>query len=56
MTSDYVLTRTQLAKKIKVSYKSICRWEKDGLPHIRMGKRPRFNYDDVIKWFKKNDK
>lgn len=48
------LTRFVLATKLGVSERSLSRFEDEGLPVVYIGKLPRYDYDKVIKWFKKH--
>ncbi len=49
-----LLTRKELAQKLKVSVITINRWEKSGLPVIKVnGNRPRYDYQKVLDWMNK---
>lgn len=51
-----LLTRTSLGLKLSITPRHIYNLEKLGLPVIWVGAIPRYNYDDVVKWLKKNKK
>lgn len=47
-----MLTKKQLAEKLKVSVYTIDRLRKKGLPAVKVGSNIRFDYEDVAKWLK----
>ncbi len=52
---DDLLTREELASKLKMTPRNIQFLEKDGLPCIRIGhKTVRYKYEEVLKWLDKN--
>lgn len=50
-----LLTKKEIAKFLKVSEPTIDRWRKKGMPFIKTGKLVRFNREEVLKWFEKNN-
>ena len=50
-----LITRTHLCTILGVHYTTILRYEKMGLPVIRIGegKLPRYDYEEVMDWVKK---
>lgn len=48
---DKLLTKKELARELGLSTKTIERWQKKGLPVVRLGtKYLRYQYDSVIAW------
>jgi excisionase family DNA binding protein len=50
-----LLTLKELAEKLNIGYHKL--WSisnEQNLPHIMLGKRKRFDYDEVIEFLKKN--
>ena len=45
-----LMTRKTLSLKLDVSIPTIVRWEKQGLPVIRIGGIVRYDIDQVRKW------
>lgn len=50
-----ILTRKELADKLKVSAQTIATWETKGLPVIRNGQIVRYDFDDVAVWLKSKE-
>jgi len=48
------MTRFVLSAKLGISERSLSRFEVEGMPVVYIGKLPRYDYDKVIKWFKKH--
>ena len=52
-----ILTEKELAARINRSYWTIRRWrQKEGLPHIYIGKRLYYRMEDVEEWIRALDK
>lgn len=47
-----MLTKKELAGKLNVHENTIDRRVKEGMPHIKVGKVLRFDFDEVIVWLK----
>lgn len=47
-----LLTSQELAEKLKVHLQTVYLYVKDGMPHIRLGRTLRFDFDAVVEWFK----
>jgi phage terminase Nu1 subunit (DNA packaging protein) len=45
-----ILTRFELAEKLKVTTQTIINFEKRGMPTLRGKGAPRYDWDDVKKW------
>ena len=50
------LTKQELAEVLKISETSITRYINKGMPHIRVGKKVRFQLTEVLNWFKERGK
>lgn len=46
------LTKSELAKLLKVSEVTIDRWRKAGLPSIKVNRKVLFDQEEVQKWLK----
>lgn len=46
-----LMTRGELAKKMRVSNRTIQRYSKRGMPFVKIGRLYRYDYDDVVNWF-----
>lgn len=51
-----MLTKKELAEKLKVSEITVDRMIANGLPKIKVGRQNRFIYEDVLEYFKNNTK
>lgn len=49
-------TKKELAQRLKVSLSTINNLIKRGVPHIKMEKAVRFDFDEVINWLKEKGK
>ncbi|WP_390896894.1 helix-turn-helix domain-containing protein [Rubinisphaera margarita] len=47
-----LLTRAQLAKRLRVSQPTVKGLTDQGMPHIRIGRQFRYDYGEVLKWLK----
>jgi len=47
---DDFLTKTEIAKILKVSETTIDRWRKEGMPAVKVLRKVLFNEKDVLKW------
>jgi excisionase family DNA binding protein len=47
-----MLTKKELAAKLKVHENTIDRRVKEGMPHIKVGKAVRFDIDEVMAWLR----
>ena len=57
MDNEKILyTKKELANKLKVSLSTINNLIKKGVPHIKMEKAVRFDFDEVLKWIKERGK
>jgi excisionase family DNA binding protein len=56
LLDDY-LTRDELAKELKVSWRTIIRWceRGDGPPVVKVGRRPMFKRSSVAAWLDKRE-
>ena len=50
-----LLIRKGLSLKLNISIPTICRWEKKGLPVIRIGGIVRYDLAEVNKWISLNN-
>lgn len=50
------LTTDELCELFKVSRSTVERWRKAGMPYIKQGKLVRFDKEEVLKWFKEEEK
>ena len=55
MANNVILTRAEVAKEFKVSERTIKSDQDKGLPYIRVGKYPRYNYDEVHEFYKNKE-
>jgi excisionase family DNA binding protein len=53
---DEFLTKTEVAKLLKVSESTIDRWRKEGMPSIKVQRKVLFKQDDVEKWLQEKSK
>ena len=53
--SEELYTRKGLAFKLNISIPTICRWEKLGLPVIRIGGIVRYDLAEVTTWITLNN-
>lgn len=53
---DEYLTKSEIARLLKVSEVTIDRWRKEGLPSIKVKRKVLFNPDEVEKWLKEKSK
>jgi excisionase family DNA binding protein len=53
---DVLLTKRELAARLKVSLQTVNKWQTEGMPFIKRGKPIRFDYQDVREWLKASDK
>ena len=52
-----ILTRKELAEKMKVTVQTVVNWETKGMPVLRpVGGDPRYDWDDVKKWLEGDKK
>lgn len=51
-----MITRDELAKEFKVHFNTILKWQKQGMPFYKIGGTVRYELDEVIEWFKNNNK
>lgn len=49
------ITTKELAKMLQVAEITIFRWRQRGLPHIKVGRSIRYDFDEVMKWIEKNN-
>ncbi len=54
LTKDYV-DRPKLAKGLRISQRTVARYEKRGLPSLLIGGRKLYNIESVAKWLKKRE-
>ena len=47
-----ILTRKELAARLKMSLRGIDLLQSKGLPHFKLGKPSRFIFEDVLEWLK----
>ena len=47
-----MITKKELAEKVKVSLPTIDKWRTQGMPFIKIGKNVRFDWLDVEQWLK----
>lgn len=52
--TSLLLSKKQLASILGVSGRTVQRYQKMGMPHIRYGIRPKYVYQDVVKWLTEN--
>lgn len=53
--SDKLVNRKEVAEAIGVKPITIGRWEKKGLPFVRIGMgKPRYDLDQVMQWMQEN--
>jgi phage terminase Nu1 subunit (DNA packaging protein) len=46
-----ILTRKELAEKMKVTVQTVINWQSKGMPILQVdGIDPRYDWDDVKKW------
>ena len=53
---EELLTKQELSKLLKVTEATIDRWRKAGMPFIKTGKLVRFKKEEVMDWFKSQQK
>lgn len=49
-----MLTEKELRQKLWVNRGTLLKLRKQGLPHIKIGRLVRFDFDDVMSWLKAN--
>ena len=54
VTDAPVVTRAELAKRLRVSKQTIGRWESEGLPVLRVGYVIRYRLPDVDRWLEQH--
>ena len=47
-----MLNKNQLAVKLSVHANTVYNLIKEGMPHIKIGKKYRFDYEEVLTWLK----
>lgn len=52
MDEKILISRSTLADRLDVNVRTIERWEKDGLPTIKIRQTVRYDFEDVEKWMK----
>lgn len=52
MEKKELLTTNELAKHLKVTRSTLWRWEKEGMPYLKIGDTKRYELDCVLEWFK----
>ena len=52
---DGLLTKDHLAELLKIKPKTIEKYTKLGMPHIKIGDLKRYEYEPVIDWLKKRE-
>jgi len=52
-----ILTRKELAEKLRITILTVINWEKRGMPVLRAGLKsdPRYDWEDVKQWMSKKD-
>ncbi len=50
---DDFLDEATLARLLKVSRSTVCKWRKDGLPAYKFGQRWWYRESQVVEWFDK---
>lgn len=50
------LTKSEIAKLLKVSESTIDRWRKEGMPSVKVKRKVLFKQDDVEKWLQEKSK
>lgn len=45
-----ITNRKGVANHFKVSYDTVCKWEREGCPHMRLDNTVRFDLDEVRAW------
>lgn len=53
---EALLTTKELAEMLQVSSRTIMRWMKFGLPHIKIERTTRFDQDSVSEWLSSKHK
>ncbi len=51
-----LLTRSELAKKLKVSPSAIIKWQRQGLPKEQIKRCVRYDWAQVLAWFQEKAK
>ena len=55
--NENLLTKEELAVRLNISAGQVDKLRRDeGLPFVRIGKRYRYNIENVLKWFEKYSK
>lgn len=49
-----LLTRAQLAERLSCHARTVDKLTRDGMPSVRVGARPRYDYDRVLAWLTAN--
>ena len=49
-----ILTRKELAEKLKISAQTVATWEENGLPVIRNNQIVRYDWEAVQLWLKRD--
>lgn len=49
-----MLTEKELRQRLWVNRGTVLKLRKQGLPHIKIGRLVRFDFDDVMNWLKAN--
>lgn len=52
--NNYITTE-ELAEKLKVTRQTIWLWRKNGLPHIKISRSVRFDFEAVLEWINKQN-
>lgn len=52
INSKLLKNREELCFLLGVSYASVMRLEREGIPHLMIGKRPYFFLDEVLSWMR----
>ena len=50
-----LLTKEELAEKLKCSVRKIDKDLANGLPKVKIGTLVRFDYNDVVEWYKNKE-
>lgn len=51
ISNEELITKGELADRLKISLETVSRWKRDGMPFIQLtDKVARFQLNEVIKW------
>jgi len=48
-----LLTTAQLCESLQISRRSLERYRKKGMPFYLVGNKPRFKYEEILEWMRK---